>query len=88
MKIKLIFTLAIVSCFLWSCSNSSKDFCACLEESQKLDAIANQVLLGNDTDEQTKRLIEARETQAQACKDFELSSGEEMKEWMKDCETP
>lgn len=70
-----------------ACGNKVPDgFCECLDKSEELNAIANQVLLGNDTNEKGQLLIQLRQEQAQLCKDFEATSGPDMMEWKKQCE--
>ena len=84
---KLTLTVVLASSFLIGCSSGAPDgFCECLEKSEALNAVAQQVLLGNDTQEKGQDLMRLREEKAEMCQDFEASSGADMIEWRKECE--
>ena len=82
---KWIMLSALIS-ILISCGSDSDGFCECLEKSSELDAVANQILLGNDGDQKSQDLMKIKEEQVQACKKFEMASGPEMREWQEECE--
>lgn len=83
MKFKLALALTPL---LFACNSKPKGFCDCLEKSRALNAVSNQILLGNDTQDKAHELIELRKEQTQACKAFELTPGPEMLKWKKECE--
>ncbi len=80
------FIIAVTAILFSACSGAPDGFCECLEKSEELNGVANQVLLGNDTEQKAKDLIQLREEQSALCKDFEETSGPDMIEWRKECE--
>ncbi len=86
MKMKNKTILIAVSFILGACNSVPKGFCDCLTKSEKLNKLANEVLLGGASEAKTKEMIEARNQQAKACENFKTTSGDQMQKWKRECE--
>lgn len=82
-KILLFFGIILV---ITSCNSAPEGFCDCLSVSEKLNQTANDVLSGDQSEAKSKKLIELRSKQNEACKDFQATKGDDMRKWKKTCE--
>ena len=71
---------------LVSCNQAPKNFCTCLEASESLNQKSSAVLAGNTDEKSKSELLEARKVQKEKCKDFEQTTGDNMRKWKKSCE--
>jgi hypothetical protein len=79
---KLIFACLALA----ACNSAPKGFCECLEKSEKLNKVANEVLKGDMSENKKKALLNAREEKAEVCKGFALVKGTQMQKWKRECE--
>ena len=82
-----ILSSAILSILhLTACSNVPEGFCECLNISKDLNLLSKGMMDGESSQEERARFQKVKEAQQKICSPFSETKGEEMREWVLQCE--
>ena len=82
MKITALFALLILA----SCSNKDEQFCTCLAAGEELNEFTQQFFDKTPSSEEAKKVSDLKEAKTVACKDYQMMSGDIMRQKKADCE--
>ena len=82
MKYISIITLLILT----SCSNKDEQFCKCLTAGEELNEYTQQFFDKLPSSKEESKVSELKETKKAACKDYQMMSGDIMRQKKAECE--
>lgn len=71
---------------LTSCSNKDEQFCKCLAEGEALNEYTQQFFEKSATSEEQAKVNELKAAKTEACKDYQVMSGDIMRQKKSECE--
>ncbi len=72
--------------FLASCSNKDEQFCKCLTTGEELNEYTQQFFDKTPSAEEQNKVNELKEATTTACKDYQVMSGDVMRQKKMECE--
>ena len=71
---------------LVSCSNKDEQFCKCLTEGEALNEYTQQFFEKSASAEEQEKVKQLKDAKAEACKDYQVMSGDIMRQKKAECE--